>query len=374
MNDDEQEEETTSVLSLEGARKLYPNGVQGTGLARPEQVYEVLRVFLDLGLEPGYLRVDPHGVGVRNGNGVGGGVRPESLVRAAMQLNELRDRKGFSEFAVGLKNPPQFLSTLFEVDCISYTASLPTVGDVEISPEVEIAGKVKRPDFRVVGPGLELFCECKSLASSQRGENSKAIRLSRLIEGELEELVPDGLKVEVAIRKLPRDWNKWLKNKILGVTMAAVQKNEVSRHFHVTYEKSEFWLKLSNLSDPPYFKNCLCVGKKPNGQSKVVLCERQDLTKATRATIKDALTQLPKEADALVHIYGWTGRELEDAALALFADNNYPHLIGIVAWSDRARFVTNPRAVYTSPDTGRTVEAIRRRHEGEAHRRPIPTP
>jgi hypothetical protein len=360
-----------SILSIDGVRAVYPHGAPGTRLESPEQVYEALKIFLDLGLAPTYLRVDQAGIGVRNDDGQGGGMPPEGLIRLALQLNELRWRKGFSDLSVGLKNPTQFLSTIFEVDCMSYMASLPGVGDVEISPEVQVAGKTKRPDFKLTGANFELYCECKSMASVNRGVRSKALRLSRLVTADVEKIIPDGLRLEIAIQKLPRDWNNGLRERILGVAIATVQQNAVSIPLHLKYGKSEFWAKLCRSGDPPHYTGCLVASAAPEGQGKFVVYEWLDLREATKSLMRDALTQVPLESDALVHIFGWTGRELEDAAREFFAVNKHPHLVGLLAWTDRPRFAANPRAVHASPGVAQLVEAIVERQASHDRNRPF---
>ena len=85
----------------------------------------------------------------------------KDVISLGIQLRWLCKFTNFDMLLGGFFNPPQFEDTLFEVRVAYLFALLPAVKDLRFSPEYEIRGRLKRPEFEVETEYGRVCVECK---------------------------------------------------------------------------------------------------------------------------------------------------------------------------------------------------------------------
>lgn len=332
-----------ALLHPETIAALFPAGLPGLRLPSTRAVQYCLDVFLELGVNPDSFRLHSAEHAKLVDGEFSFGMPIESLVQLGAKLRILQGCAGFASLGFGFRNPTQFGSTAFEVDCAFMLSGETGDTSVEFSPTVKVNGREKHPDFMVKYLEDEIVCECKSLFSRNRTEHSRALKLAIAIQRTLEPLVPSHQKIEVAFRSLPTTWNstRFIRDLCKDVRMLVTR--DATDQAYISHAGKTVFLKLCNRDDPQYFAPALRAGNVPEHEHPtVVVCELRHM--AIKDILSDALTQLPNKCPCIIFLYCLKDPKLELEIKRFFSRTCTSQVIAVVTCTDMVKFYINESA------------------------------
>ncbi len=323
---------------------LFPNGVPEINLQDSRMVVQSLNIFNELGVEKKNFALDEKGYISVNGKDFSEKIPSKNMVFTAYKLNALKEFRGFESLANGFSNPTQFSATRFEVDCAFFMHQFRETDSIEFSPEMDIGGSKKYPEFVCSLGQTDIFCECKSLESLNRIKTSKVVRLMDEIKEDLRRVTLDENRIEIGFKSLPPHWNRNFGEQLAASIQVLIDKDVKDKHIELTIDgKHRTWIKLCNVGDNPYLKCTLNLANKPRGEAPtLVLGEIPNLKKDIKSLIRDALSQLPFDSLSVVFIYSLNETMSAEAISEFFNDNEHKNLIGVMSWTSKQIFHQNP--------------------------------
>lgn len=103
----------------------------------------------------------------------------ENFLEITGQLARLEQSPGFQSLMEGFRNPTQIGATIFEVRVAAWCAARRVSQSIEFSPEVQVGGGIKRPEFLWHTSLGDIYCECKQENSA---DNKATKRVQKLFE------------------------------------------------------------------------------------------------------------------------------------------------------------------------------------------------
>jgi hypothetical protein len=313
------------------------------------QIINTLKIFSDLKVSPDLLSFDELGFIILKENGLLCKVPIIDILNFAKKLIALKECKGFGEkeFLNGLNNPTQFRATMFEIDCAHFVFTNFNRAELELSPRVRINEKNKQPDFRFLTKnGLELFCECKSIASDNRINRSQIKKLIDHLDPHLKDVLDDTFRVEIALKVLPPYWDRNFSEQLSAIIQQLIKSKFIKIYINLTRDKQEVaYIKLCYREEKPYFNCLLNIGNKPPLEKPTLIVgEYLALHYPIDNTIKDALTQLSPNKKSAIFIFSLSENHAREAIQSFFKNNDVPNLCGIFSWTTNLNYYQNPKS------------------------------
>lgn len=223
-------------------------------------------------------------------------------------ISALSSYAGFSSLGDSFKNPEQIHDTLFEIRCMNFVVKNFKTTGFEISPPVTVKGSLKYPDFKFENSGKQIFCECKSLETVNRGKESRAFQLIKTITPYLNSQFKTDMRLEIAFSSLPPHWNRNFGDQLSGAFGELLRHSRTDLNVHLrmahNHKKYSAYILIAKKSEAPKYKG-LSVGDVPGPDgrnSNLLVTELLDSKKAVKRTILDACTQLPESKLSLIFI------------------------------------------------------------------------
>ena len=99
-------------------------------------------------------------------------------------------------------------------------------------------------------------------------------------------MIPDEFRVEVAFKSLPQHWNRNYSEQLASVIKTLVEQRCMKQVGLTINGRHKTYVKLSLLTDKPYFNCLLNLGNKPPQENPTfILGEFTDLTSGIKASI-----------------------------------------------------------------------------------------
>lgn len=111
---------------------------------------------------------------------------PET-VQLGLELRELASRDNFAALLAGFRNPAQFLDSVLEAHAASFFSRLRTTHGLVFSPERQVRGRTKRPDFEVMNEIGRFLVECKRPRSHVQRAITSFNRIAQAFQHQLNE-------------------------------------------------------------------------------------------------------------------------------------------------------------------------------------------
>lgn len=357
-----------TIFSREVVRRLFPAGIAQFRLKSPSGILDCLDVLPSLGVDRRKFWVTDAGQvewKVADEGDATSGMPAIDFIGGVARLGMLKACPGFSSLAEGLRNPQQYLATMFEVDCAFLLHATPDVQGLEFSPEYLVGGTLKRPDFRFRWREHTFVCECKSMISLNGLWRSRALKLSGKLGPLVESAIPAERRVEIAFSSLPNSWNGTLPGRVAEVLRKMLRLDELDVTETIDDGPDSVMLRLLRASDPAWFGPGQRVARAaPGTPSRMDTIALDSLYRDTRDVVADALTQLPRDSICLVFVACFMGRGVVDAIAKSFESDNAAHVGAVVTWTDRVAFHPNPRL---NPSLVPAQELVRRFVDGREY-------
>lgn len=306
-----------------------------------------MQQFHNLGTNSQFFNFDKKGECEVSGKDWSEVIAVESMIKVGELLNQLSSFSNFNSFATAFNNPQQFSATMFEVDCCSFFIRDYKFTSFEFDPEHLVKGHTKRPEFKAVFDGnIEVFGECKSLASLNGLRSSRVMKIKSPIFQKILPIVPDNRRIEVSFKMLPQNWNRNYADQIFGAAGQLIKMDYMTKHLELVLDqKHTTWIKLCDRSHQKYLTNIVNVADVPPDQSpKIILGELANIKGDIKELIKDARSQLSDDSFSVIFIYSLHKVFAKQAIAEFFQDNKLKKLTGIFSWTDILEFHKNPYA------------------------------
>ena len=308
-------------------------------------VKAAMEQFRALQTNPQFFNFDTEGVCTVSGKGWAEANPVSNIISVGNKLNTLSKYKNFSSFASGFNNPQQFSATIFEVDCCHYFSQNFKILDFEFDVEHDVSGNIKKPEFKAVFDGnIEVFGECKSLASLNGVRSSRVMKMKESIFEKILPIVPNNRRIEISFKTLPQHWNRNYSDQMFAFAEDIIKRDYKEKHFEITIDqKHTTWLKLCDRSEKQFLTNIVNVGDVPPNQSpKLILGELANIKGDIKDLIKDARTQLSDDSLSVIFIYSLHKTYAAQAITEYFTNNQLKNLLGICSWANTLEFHRNP--------------------------------
>lgn len=306
-----------------------------------------MKQFHVLGTNSQFFNFDEKGECEISGNDWSEVIAVESMIKVGELLNQLSVFSNFNSFAPAFNNPQQFSATMFEVNCCNFFIRDYKFANFEFDPDHLVNGHTKRPEFKAVFDGnIELFGECKSLASLNGLRSSRVMKMKIPIFEKILPIVPDNRRIEISFKMLPQNWNRNYADQIFGAASQLIKMDYMDKHLELVMDQKHItWIKLCDRSHPRYLTNIVNVGDVPPDQSpKIILGELANIKGDIKGLIKDARSQLSDDSFSIIFIYSLHKTFASQAINEFFHDNKPKKLTGIFSWTDILEFHKNPYA------------------------------
>ncbi len=143
------------------------------------------------------------------------------LLELVAAIKRLKHFGGFETLLVGLNNPTQVASTIFEIRVADWCRGRRVSTGITFSPEVLVKGHRKRPEFLWRTIFGDCFCECKRSNFLQNSFQTRLITMTHLLDG--------------FFKRYP-DWDPTLR---LDVTFGRGTTNYLRRDFQVVIDQAQ---------------------------------------------------------------------------------------------------------------------------------------
>lgn len=338
---------TYNLLDSSSVEQAIKNSVpcmEGHTVASVKTAMEQFQV---LQTNPQFFNFDNEGVCIVSGKDWGEANPVDNILSVGNKLNVLSRYKNFNSFAPAFNNPQQFSATIFEVDCCHYFSQNYKILDFEFDVEHDVNGNIKKPEFKAIFENnVEVFGECKSLASLNGVRQSRVMKMKESIFEKILPLVPDNRRIEISFKTLPQNWNRNYADQMSGAVGEIIKRDYMEKHFEITMDqKHTTWIKLCDRSEKQFLTNIVNVGDVPPNQSpKIILGELANIKGDIKDLIKDARTQLSDDSFSVIFVYSLHKTYAAQAIAEYFTNNQLKKLLGIFSWTDILEFHRNPHA------------------------------
>lgn len=334
-----------NLLNKETILKIFPNGEPSLNLVSTEQIANLLLIFTTLSVNPDYFNIlENHYVEIRGGN-VGSRIHVSEILRLAFKLNDLKNKIGFTSLAVGFNNPTQFSSTSFEVDCMYMISKAKNVSDLEIIPPTP---KLASPDFKILtSDKIEIYCECKSLASASAIETATINRLSQILSSKLINLSQNKYRIEIQYKNLPNHWNRNLDEQVEATINQLIEKSKFGFPVSLVFKG---YLKLnicvSDKFSPRVFSGIMNIADSKENPN-FVISHQIDLRDRLKRNLKAAQLQFPDNFYKIIFIESVNENYAKKSIQQFFSSARDPLLLGVLSANPDFNVHQNPFAKKT---------------------------
>lgn len=122
------------------------------------------------------------------------------MIALGLQLARLKECDGFEVFLSGFANLMQFRDSMFEASMADYC--LARSHALRFSPEYEVRGHLKHPDFEMDSDLGKIVCECKGLDDREREYSRQLQRVMAALQSAAQAagVIPEDHRLEVHLR------------------------------------------------------------------------------------------------------------------------------------------------------------------------------
>lgn len=255
----------------------------------------------------------------------------------------------FNHVIKGFFNPTQFYDARFEIRVALFFLSLPSTKEIVFSPEYEVRGHIKRPDFDVIMKDRTVTVECKRPNQFL----SKALNKTQQIANHLKKAMdsacwPHHLRLEINIIGPIREQLSSFANKVIK---KALKVNENKKENFLDSTVQGVVVKIDSpfrITDVTFSHDIMIIGEKPTG----LLNPEATLLRVTSSRIGNqlsihagkcvnkALMQLPLTNDCLIFIGEVPFTIAINACERRLSEPAYSHILSIgVLYGDKLKFI-----------------------------------
>lgn len=262
------------------------------------------------------------------------------IVQLGLDLRELSQHENFDALLGGFRNPPQFIDTIFEAQAAAFFSRLTSTKRLHFSPEYEVRGQVKRPEFDVVNDCGMLSVECKRPHLHVQRAAQTFHRLADAVHGGLKAVAwPRDARVEIeitgALREEPTSFARRVAESALTAWRSGqTEFAERSARIFVAPRSSDF-----RISEPRFGHDIMVLDTDEatglfNPRMTMLRIANDGLersfTRSAGARIAEALRQLPDHHPGLI-VLGDIPRLIADSAISRrIQDRAYDHVAAFV--------------------------------------------
>ena len=336
---------TYNLLDSSSVEQAIKNSVPCMKGQTTASVKTAMEQFHTLQTNPQFLNFDNEGKCAVSGIDWAETNPVEKILSVGNKLNVLSRYKNFKSFTQAFNNPQQFSATIFEVDCCHYFSQSYKILDFEFEVEHKVNGNIKKPEFKAVfDDNIEVFGECKSLASLNRVRSSRVMKMKESIFEKILPIIPDNRRIEISFKTLPQHWNKNYADQMSGLVGEIIKRDYMEKHFEITIaQKHTTCIKLCYRSEKQFLTNIINVGDAPPDQyPKIILGELANIKCDIKDLIKDASSQLSDDSFSVIFVYSLHKTYAAQAIAEYFKNNQLTKLLGVFSWTDILEFHRNP--------------------------------
>ena len=265
-------------------------------------------------------------------------------IELGIQLRFLSQYDNFKKLLEGFANPSQFPASRFETKVAFYLSSLNSVDRLKFSPDYEVRGRDKKPDFDIIGAFGVITVECKQ----PKVFAQQTIRRVHRTVSEFQSAMkikqwPKNLRLEIEIAGPLRGSQSELAEQVVESALRLVgshadQSFSFDQVQGFVVQKS---LPFRLIHNTGFLTNVLTTENatgpfNPGATLLRVIDKRHDkrIIRSLGRNITDALGQLPDSHDCLICVEETSSRIAKQACESRINDPAYINVLGIGLWGD----------------------------------------
>lgn len=267
----------------------------------------------------------------------------ESLLEITGLLTRLEQFPGFQSLMEGFRNPTQISATLFEVQVAAWCAARRVRQSIEFSPEVQVGGRIKRPEFLWHTSLGDIYCECKQENSVDNKASRRIMKLFEILGKAYKDSGPwdETNRLDMIVGHPARDGT----NQIITRLVQEAASRQRANAWQGDIVDGVVTLKMSKRTDSlPNIAGCLQIHHKElkAGHPEPALSTNAIFTltmsvmghrlKQLVELIRDARTQLPPDKQGAIFIDIGGSQVYVDKLNELIIQPEYANIAWISLW------------------------------------------